>query len=523
MSEGDNIFDEDIGQVMAKCYADSRKTAKVFFPKRFYRPFTSVHDEVFKLIDKKPGDPGYKPRKLIVLPRGLGKTSIANMLLPAKKALFQETHYIVPVSATADLAQQQSENMKSKILNNKRIETLFGDMTTNTLNKKQWVVRVGGAEGDEDSYEICFMPRGSGQQIRGLLYEDYRPGLIVVDDLEDPEDLLSEKQRAKQKRWFWGDLMQSVDNYAPVGEWEVIVIGTVVHENALITDLMESDDWDKAIFRLCDEDLKSNIPEWASDEWVKNKYEELKREGQVSTFYREYMNMPTAGGEDADFSEEYYQDYDPGAKNLNYDPEVESLVLVDVARTTNEQSTDSAVVGVGVNMKTQAIYVRDIVHGKLHPDELYDEMFRMCSRLDARVLGVEITGLHEFAVYPIKNEMARRGLDIELVELPARGGRNQKGKKERIATLIPFYRQGLVFHNPSCCAVLEAQLSSFPHAKRWDVMDALGYVPAILEIGERYMEPEGYEDMDDRQTVEEEFKELEREYYDRPLENFRTV
>lgn len=511
-------IDSDIQDVLAQCYADSRKTAKVLFNSRFHRPFTKVHDRVFKLIDKKPTSPTYKPKKLIVLPRGMGKTSIANMLVPAKKALFQEAHYIVPVSASATLATQQSENLKQKLVHNNLIKGLFGDIKTRVLNKEQWIINVGG---ESDGFKVCIMPRGSGQQIRGMLWEDFRPDLLIVDDLEDPDNLLSEDQRKKQKDWFFGDLEQCVDNYAELGSWEILVVGTVVHQDSTIVTLMESDDWDTEVFSLCDEDLKSNVPEWASDEWVKEKYESLKEKGQVTTFYREYMNKPNAGGKDATFQTSFFQDYDVNILDTK-DPELEHLVIVDPARTANTASADTAVVGVSINMRSNAWYVRDIVRGKFHYDQIISESFDMVERLRARVLGVEVTGLHEFVIYPFKNEMSRRRLSIDLIELKARTGVQEKGKIERIRHLVPYYRQGLIYHNPSCCAVLESQLISFPHSKLWDVMDALSYVPEILEIGERYMEPIDFDDYPDYETLEEEYKNIDYSHMEPTLEDFRA-
>lgn len=510
---------EDIKQILAKAYADTAFAGKVLFPSRFFRDYSALHQEIFKVIDRRPGDPGYKPKKLIIVPRGLGKTSISNLLVPAKKSLFQEAKYIVPVSASATLAEQQSENLKQKLLYNQKIRKLFGDLRTKKLNKEQWVVRVGGEEG---GHETCIMPRGAGQQIRGLLYGDYRPDLFIIDDLEDPDNMDSEDQRAKKKRWFFGDLMQAVDNYADLGSWEIIMVGTVLHEDSIPNNLKDNPDWDVIELAICDDNLKSNAPEWASDQWVQDKYNELKEAGEVDTFYREYMNMASPGGKDAAFQSQYFKYYDPTKKDLRNTTHLENMIIVDPAKTAKMESADSAIVGIAVDLKTQAVYVRDVVKGKFTPDKLYDEIFKMEARIGSLVLGIEVTGLHEFITYPIKNEIAKRSSRMELVELKARKGDNEKGKRARVRTLVPFYRQGLMYHNPTCCHALEAQLMSFPRAKNWDVMDALSYVVFMLEEGERYMHRKVYEDYDDPETVEKEFEELEREY-EKPLDGWRAT
>jgi predicted phage terminase large subunit-like protein len=513
-------MEQNLKEILAKAYSDTAFAGKLLFPERFFRDFTSLHQQIFDIVDKRPGDPGYKPKKMIIVPRGLGKTSISNLLIPAKKALFQEARYIVPVSASATLAEQQSENLKMKLLNNPKIKKMYGDLKTNRINKQQWVINVGGSE-EAEGHKVCIMPRGAGQQIRGLLYDDYRPDLFIVDDLEDPDNLDSEEQRAKKKKWFHSDLLQAVDNYAPLGSWEVVMVGTVLHQDSLLNNLRHSDDWDVIELAICDENLKSNIPEWVSDEWVLEKYNEMKDAGEVDSFYREYMNRASAGGKDSAFQAEYFQYYNPRKRPLKNSADLENIILVDPARTAKMTSADSAIVGLAIDLSSNTIYVRDIISAKLHQDQLYDEIFKMANRIGARALGIEVTGLHEFITYPIKNEMARRGVTMDFIELHARGGKNEKGKVQRVSKLIPFYRQGLIYHNASCCHALEAQLMSFPRAKNWDIMDALSYAIELLEKGERYMYHKLYNGYGAYEDIESEYDEVSEN--EAPLQNFRAL
>jgi len=202
--------------------------------------------------------------------------------------------------------------------------------------------------------------------------------------------------------------------------------------------------------------------------------------------------------------------YEEGEKSLNANPDVVNAILVDPARTTKMSSADSAIVGVGVDIETNEIYVRDVVSDKFHPDELYDEIFDMARRLEARHVGLEVTGLHEYITYPFLNEVRRRAADIELVDLHARGGRNEEGKKERVKSLVSFYRRGLVYHNEAVCGGLEMQLLAFPKPQKWDIMDALGYLPGLLDSGEVFMRPYDAEYAESPQHVENEYREIEK-------------
>ena len=153
-----------------------------------------------------------------------------------------------------------------------------------------------------------------------------------------------------------------------------------------------------------------------------------------------------------------------------------------------------------VHRNSHKIFVRDVFGEKVRPDELYEELFRQVLLYNARFLGVEVTGLHEFVSQPIKNQMMIRGIYPTYLELNAKGD-----KDTRISTLSPSYRMGYVYHNKSNCQALENQLIWHPKSKRKDIIDAASYITKIID--EQYL----YFDPDDDDDGYDEFYELEDE------------
>jgi hypothetical protein len=477
---------EDLKELLAHCYRSTKVCAKVLFPERFHREFSPLHDAIFEVLD----DDSIQ-LAAIEAPRGWGKTSCVNLAFPAKKILFNDSRFIVPISCTATQAIMQGENLKRELMSNPMVKELFGPMKSDTFSKDMWVTANG----------VAVMPRGSGQQVRGILHGNDRPGLIIVDDLEDSESVRSEEQRAKMKEWFFADVLNSVDR---AGKYRVIFIGTLLHEDSLLANLLEDPNWHHVRIALCDENFKSNWPEFMIDAEVLKLAESFRKQGLIDTFYREYMGLMTAG-ENKDFTSAMFRGYNEDDEDfLVGRKDLENVVIMDPAKTTGKSSADTAIVGLGFDYKTPRVYVRDIVYGKLHPHNMYDELFGMADRLGARVIGVEVTSLNEFITYPLKTEMIRRGLHFEIVELKARSE-----KEERIRAMRPFYRLGFVYHNNRISAPLEAQLLSFPHSRRLDIMDAEAYFVELLEKGERYFLPS--DDREDPAEVEKEYEALENE------------
>lgn len=488
---------EEIKEVMAQCYLSTKVTAKILFADLFDRPFASISDPIFKALD----DDSIQ-KVVIQAPRGWGKSTILNIGYAGKKALFREKKFIVPISTTSTKAVMESENLKRELITNSIVRKVFGNVKTNNadsigidpmFSKEMWLI----------NNETLVFPRGAGQQVRGVRWGKYRPDLIIIDDLEDTDTIDSEEQRKKLKQWFFADVLNSIDRSNPT--WKVVYIDTLKHEDSLLAALLSDPTWYHINLELCDDNLKSQWPSFMSDEAVKDLYESFKVQMLLDVFYREYRGIPVAK-ETATFKQEYFKYYSESTEEFKGQmPRMESIVIIDPAKTTNMMSADSAIVGVGVNTDLPRIFVRDIIAGKLHPDQIYAHAFSMADRLGARTIGYEVTSLNEFISYPITTYMTRRGKYYNLVELKARDK-----KENRVAMLAPLYRLGYMFHNSTVTSILESQLLGFPKSKRWDVMDALAYVVEMLELGERYFAPDS--SIYDKEDPEDEYKELERDY-----------
>jgi hypothetical protein len=466
--------DPDLTEALALMVQSTAITAKALLPDRFERPYSRLHQEIFRILDDDS-----ITQAVIAAPRGWGKTTTVNIAYPIKKIVFREKKFIVPISCTATQAVLNAENMKRELLSNYEIIKLFGDMKSDNFSKDQW----------ETSSGTMVLPRGAGQQVRGVLYGRYRPDLILLDDVEDPESVRNEELRKKLKAWFFEDVVNSIDR--PAKNYKILMIGTILHEDGLLANLLDDPDWYSLRLELCDNDYKSNWPEFMSDKEIFSLVESYRAKGMLDSFYREYRNLPIAT-EDATFRQEYFKYYEETEEILGKNRNIENVVIVDPAKTVKLHSNDSAIVGIGIDRISGKLYFRECISARLYPDQLYKETFDMMDRLKANVLGIEVTSLNEFITFPLKNAMLMRGKFYEIIELKARAK-----KEDRISALVPFYRKGLVFHNKNISGGLEAQLLSFPRAKKDDITDAFAYIVEMLELGDRFFAPTQQDSVDE--------------------------
>uniref|UniRef100_A0A6M3KY34 Putative terminase n=1 Tax=viral metagenome TaxID=1070528 RepID=A0A6M3KY34_9ZZZZ len=473
---------------------------RMLFPRQFSRQFSAEFAPLFEALDDR------SIRQLLVIAfRGCGKTTLIRSGYAARSLLFNENQYLVYTSKSATLAVMETESLKVDLLTNEDIVKYFGSIRgekqESFFSKDIWVTPKGN----------IVLPRGAGQQVRGINFRSIRPDLLITDDLEDPSDLKTEESVAKLRDWFFNSYVNIVDRGSK--DWRHIIIGTVSLADSILWDLKkDKNNWTTIEIPLCEEKKGKYFslwPEYMSDFEVNRFIQEQRDHKNLDGFYREYMNM-LVGGEDAAFTQSMFRYYDEGDTEENWNDVrvAENIIMIDPAKTAKMTSAKSAIVCMGIGVKTNKWRVRDIVADFLTPDQLMNSAFDMAIFYNAHVIAIEITGLEDYVKHVYTDMMARRGLNFEAFWVKA------IGKKEmRARELVPYYRQGLIEHNRSICEPLERALLTFPHCEYWDVLDAVAHTLKVLEECERFMdfEPGVGSSNDSDAQYESELKALEEE------------
>ena len=214
-------MDTELKTILTQCSFSTQMVAKTLFPERFYLPFSeNVHKQIFDLID------GPSKKVAIAAPRGWGKTSIVALALMARWILFNHTGFICYINKSHDAASLQTENLRRELVSNRTIKGFFGNFKQRDVNttefeevfsKKAWV-----------AYNTLVWPRGAGQQVRGVLFKNDRPGLIVIDDLEDPQKINNDEIRKAWYEWLYADVIKAVPRIGPqANNWKIVYIDTL--------------------------------------------------------------------------------------------------------------------------------------------------------------------------------------------------------------------------------------------------------------------------------------------------------
>ena len=513
--------DLEIDKLFIQSVASTKNFGYTYFPDIFYAKCHSLLQQMLDALD------GTDKNLLLLAPRGIGKTSWVLYGYCARQLLCGLVQFLVYMGNSSTLAVRATDNLKRALVYDKMIKDVFGEQNPQVLQSTGNAADFASA-GWSLSNGSFIIPRGVGQQVRGLqmLINDkvMRPQLIVIDDLESSTEVKSPEQRAKLKEWFFADLLKIETKYK--SDCRIVYIDTLKHDDALAATLMKEPTWKTVILSVCDDNFKSNAPEFMSDIQVKAEYELHVRNDMEDVFFREFRNIPIStknrAFKAADFR--YYYECPNGQvatvsslvsnalrdkfstgsvdvstlgnvkENLytfNYSGNPVSsfitagtilkaynIIICDPAKTQNIASADTAIVWITVT-ELGIMFIRKIVCGKFNPTQIYEHIANICSLVPVYRIAIEVTGLSLFVSQPFKQYMKDVGfssLANTLIELAA----NRTKKEERIGWLSPYYQRHQIYHNLADYVGLEQQLLSFPSSRKLDIMDCTAWIVWLL-------------------------------------------
>lgn len=416
-------------------------------------------------------------------PRGHAKSTAVTHSYVLASVLFRERSFVMIVSGTEDQSIQFLGDIKKELADNDNIKELFGVAKILKDAETKVIVQM------EDGHQFCIVAKGSGQKVRGTKWRNQRPDLVVCDDLEEDEQVMSQERRIKFRRWFFGALVPVLSKKGVIR-----VVGTILHMDSLLERLMPKEDRKKGI-RLYKTPLKEYTtekdPAWKSvrykahnsdfshilweDMWNRERLERERRsyveQGMPDGYSQEYLNTPIdetlAFFRKGDLLPMIDEDYN---KHLRY------YAAIDFAISEKQTADYTVILVAGVDDKG-FIYVVDLARGRWDSKQIIDEMFIMQKRYEPDLFTAE-SGMISKSIGPFLEEsMMKRG-NINLNPITP-----TQDKVSRARGIQGRLRMGTVKfdHEAEWFPDLQQELLTFPRGAHDDQVDALAWIGLTLD------------------------------------------
>lgn len=197
-----------IKELVQLCAVDDRLFAKTFFPQAARQPSPPMHGAV----DEKLNDPRARLLNLL-LPRDFAKTTKLR-IFTAKRVAYGLSRTILYVGASEGHATRSIQWIRSRIEAKRGADgvaapELFAQVFGLRPGKKWTDTELEIFHGT-DQRPIWILGAGITGNIRGINFDDYRPDLIVLDDILTDENGASKEQRDKIADLVMGALRNSL-------------------------------------------------------------------------------------------------------------------------------------------------------------------------------------------------------------------------------------------------------------------------------------------------------------------------
>lgn len=432
-------------------------------------------------------------RNVVAAPRGHAKSTNFTFKDSLHAVLYAYKHYILILSDSSDQAEGFLEDIKTELEENANIIMDFGSLK----GEKAWRTGVILTKSDIKVEAI-----GSGKKVRGRRHRNWRPDLIVLDDIENDENVNTPEQRKKLKNWFDKAVSKAGDTYT-----DIMYIGTILHYDSLLSNVLKNPRYKTKTYRAVIS-FAENTKLWEEWEGIYTNLFNEQHEEDAKAFYEEHEEEMLSGSEvlweeklsyydlmeirvsegEASFNSELQNDpVDPDNATFNpewfdfYEPELmdwknADYIFIganDPSLGKNKKSDTSSIINLALSLSTGYMYVVDASVEKRKPDVIIDDVIEMSRRLkrDYR------KGFYKFGVetvqfqYFFKEVMTAKSLE-EGEYIPIEEIQSSVNKVLRIESLQPVIKNKYLKFNREHKTLLK-QLEEFPMGRNDDAPDGL--------------------------------------------------
>jgi hypothetical protein len=409
----------------------------------------------------------------LALPRGHAKTTLLK-LCAIWYWLFTPTRFIIYVSNTQPIAAGYCQDI-AEYLKSPNFERVFGRVhfTVEQDNKGlyRFNLRVPNLTTGEWQEKHCILKSsGALTQTRGILLDNTRPELALVDDLEDQENTSTSYLVKKLWGWFFGTFKKALTNKRP----KIIYAGNLLSKDSMLHYFCsDGNSWFSRRYGCIRADGTVLWPDvWPMDR-IRIDFREYQKMGLMARWFAEMMNLPIADGQGLIKAEEipYAEPMVPGQQEM-------AFITVDPAFSKETYGNKTAiVVHAYLNGKWRIV---QYIFGKYDPGELFWLLADLCDYWNTRAVVVEQAGFQKVLqyVFQIMGEIHKKTFETLMLH------HNNKSKTERLMGFCAVLRQGVWALVEGDFEITEQLLAYDPLKKHNDddLIDACSMGPPAVKI-----------------------------------------
>ncbi len=402
----------------SRAAADPLYFCRTYLPHYFAKTPAPFHYELVGLLEQQTAE--VVTPVAVAAPREFAKTTVCSFGYVLHQICFNRRHFIIIGSDSEDLASDLTGYIYLELLYNERLQQDFGQLVKSNRAVDDFVT----------TNDIRVKARGRGQRLRGLKHRQWRPDLVILDDLENDINVRNPEIVQQILDWVKSAVYPSLDTRGTL-----MIIGTILRWKSALHLMLTSPEepychFERRIYRALQEDGTSL---WEARHPAARLAQQKQMMGTLA-FNREKMNEPAP--ESGFFKEEWIHYYHPGSlKDRDlvvvgfFDPSLESGAAADY----------KAFITVGWDRGEMVFYVMDAFIQKTTLEQTLGAIYNRHQEYGYQVFGVEDNLFQRLLL----KEFERLGQERSQL-LPVKGVTNRLAKETRVASLSPLLERGKI-------------------------------------------------------------------------------
>lgn len=428
-----------MAELVKLCAVDSELFCKRFFPKAFRDPSPSFARQAWEPLEN--------PAKRFVNERffrGAAKTTRLRAYT-AKRIAYGLSRTILYVGASEGHAARSVQWVRSQIeprmMGDGSIKRTEFAEVFNLRPGKKWQEHEIEVFHGLDDRPIWVLGVGITGNIRGINFDDYRPDLIILDDIVTDENAATEDQREKVKDLVLGSLKNSLAPATEEPNAKLVMLQTPI-DSRDVSMVVENDPewttetfgcWTKETQDLSLTEQQSSWPERYPSDTLRKEKQSAVLANRLSKFARE-MECKLVSAETLSFRPNWVRFYETQPKSY------QAVLVIDPVPPPSDRQLKKNNLA-NKDFEAHAVVARSggdyyLLDYRIHrghdPSWSAATMFELGSRYRVSRILLETIAAQRYLKWFLEQEMARKQFYFAIKDAPG----DQRPKFVRITTAL---------------------------------------------------------------------------------------
>ncbi len=383
---------------------------RLFFPRTFRQKSPEFHERI--------GQELYSPARYNAFKvfRDGAKTTLLRTY-KSQRIAYGISRTVMYVSVSQQHSMFSVSWLRRQIMYNKRWTQTFGLQQGSKWTNEHCEIIHRNMPPNEDGSPVIItvLAMGITGQIRGFNPDDYRPDLIIIDDILNEENTATPEQRQKIDALLFGALLNSLAPASEAPLAKAVFLQTPFTKEDAIEKCMNDPSWNPLAFGCFDYSSGNPVSRWEerypTKELLEAKEAHIRR-SQYRLWMRE-KECEIVSGEEKAIDVSKFKFFDILPEGLS------AVVSLDPASSESKNADEFAISAVG--FKGMDVYLLDYSSAQaVMPDKASADTFNLAILYHAWRLVVESNAYQRIMAWFLEQEMVKRKIFFIVSRLEVR-------------------------------------------------------------------------------------------------------